>query len=141
MAGRRSQARRYALLGLYQWQMTGQSPAVILRHFFDDPAWMQVIAEGLGLTKGERQSVEEAVYDLALFQELMRGVPEQVEDLDRRLQQVLDRPLRQVTPVDQGRWVKPAIASRRKTSGSCSFSAASVSCFSHSSRGSPNDST
>lgn len=100
MAGRRSQARRYALLGLYQWQMTGQSPAVILRHFFDDPAWMQVIAEGLGLTKGERQSVDEAVYDLALFQELMRGVPEQVEDLDRRLQQVLDRPLRQVTPVD-----------------------------------------
>jgi N utilization substance protein B len=100
MTGRRSQARRYAVLALYQWQMTGQAPATIVRHFFDDPAWMQVIAEGLGLVKGEQQSLAEAVYDLGLFQELLRGVPEQVEELDRHLETVLDRPLRQVTPVD-----------------------------------------
>lgn len=100
MSGRRSQARRYAVLALYQWQMTGQEPAAIMRHFFDDPAWMQVIAEGLGLLKGEQQSLADAVYDLQLFQELLRGVPEQVEDLDRQLERVLDRPLRQVTPVD-----------------------------------------
>ena len=100
MSGRRSQARRYAVLALYQWQMTGQEPAAIMRHFFDDPAWMQVIAEGLGLLKGEQQSLADAVYDLQLFQELLRGVPEQVEDLDRQLETVLDRPLRQVTPVD-----------------------------------------
>lgn len=100
MSGRRSQARRYAVLALYQWQMTGQEPAAIMRHFFDDPAWMQVIAEGLGLLKDEQQSLADAVYDLNLFQELLRGVPEQVEDLDRQLATVLDRPLRQVTPVD-----------------------------------------
>lgn len=100
MSGRRSQARRYAVLALYQWQMTGQEPAAIMRHFFDDPAWMQVIAEGLGLLKGEQQSLADAVYDLQLFQELLRGVPERVEDLDRQLERVLDRPLRQVTPVD-----------------------------------------
>ena len=100
MSGRRSQARRYAVLALYQWQMTGQEPAAIMRHFFDDPAWMQVIAEGLGLLKGEQQSLADAVYDLNLFQELLRGVPERVEDLDRQLETVLDRPLRQVTPVD-----------------------------------------
>jgi N utilization substance protein B len=100
MAGRRSQARRYAVLALYQWQVSGLAPAEIVRHFFDDPAWMEVIAEGLGLAKGEKQPVADALYDLALFQELLRGVPEQVEDLDSRLATVLDRPLRQVTPVD-----------------------------------------
>ena len=100
MSGRRSQARRYAVLALYQWQMTGQEPAAIMRHFFDDPAWMQVVAEGLGLHKGEQQSVADALYDMALFQALVRGVPEQVEDLDRQLQTVLDRPLIQITPVD-----------------------------------------
>lgn len=100
MSGRRSQARRYAVLALYQWQITGLAPADIVRHFFDDPAWMQVVAEGLGLHQGEQQSVADALYDMALFQELVRGVPEQVEDLDRQLQTVLDRPLIQVTPVD-----------------------------------------
>lgn len=100
MSGRRSQARRYAVLALYQWQITGLAPADIVRHFFDDPAWMQVVAEGLGLHKGEQQSVADALYDMALFQALVRGVPEQVEDLDRQLQTVLDRPLIQVTPVD-----------------------------------------
>ena len=100
MSGRRSQARRYAVLALYQWQITGLAPGDIVRHFFDDPAWMQVVAEGLGLHKGEQQSVADALYDMALFQALVRGVPEQVEDLDRQLQTVLDRPLIQVTPVD-----------------------------------------
>ncbi len=100
MSGRRSQARRYAVLALYQWQITGLAPAEIVRHFFDDPAWMQVVAESLGLAKGERQSVSDALYDMSLFQELLRGIPEQLEELDRRLETVLDRPLRQVTPVD-----------------------------------------
>ncbi|MFZ1538920.1 MAG: transcription antitermination factor NusB [Chromatiaceae bacterium] len=100
MSGRRSQARRYAVLALYQWQITGLAPAEIVRHFFDDPAWMQVVAESLGLAKGERQSVADALYDMSLFQDLLRGVPEQLEDLDHRLETVLDRPLRQVTPVD-----------------------------------------
>ena len=89
MSGRRSQARRYAVLALYQWQITGLAPAEIVRHFFDDPAWMQVVAESLGLAKGERQSVADALYDMSLFQDLLRGVPEQLEDLDRRLETVL----------------------------------------------------
>jgi len=100
MAGRRSQARRYAVLALYQWQLTGLAPAVIVRHFRDDPAWMQAVAESLGLTRTERQSAAEALYDLQLFQELLNGVPARADDLDRRLETVLDRPLRQVTPVD-----------------------------------------
>lgn len=47
MAGPRSEARRYAVLALYQWQLSGQSPAEIARHFFDDPSWMEAIAEGM----------------------------------------------------------------------------------------------
>lgn len=35
------------MLALYQWQLGGQSPAEIARHFFDDPAWMEAIAEGM----------------------------------------------------------------------------------------------
>jgi N utilization substance protein B len=102
MIGRRSHARRYAVLALYQWQVTGLDPAEIGRHFFDDPAWMDEVADSLGELNGsERPSdAAKAVYDLALFQELLRGVPAQLPELDERLTSVLDRPLSQVTPVD-----------------------------------------
>ena len=54
MSGRRSEARRYAVLALYQWQVSGQSPAEIAGHFFDDPAWMEAIAEGMSEDRVER---------------------------------------------------------------------------------------
>jgi hypothetical protein len=47
MAGRRSDARRYAVLALYQWQVSGLSPDEVARHFFDDPDWIAAVAEGL----------------------------------------------------------------------------------------------
>ena len=53
MAGRRSEARRYAVLALYQWQVSGQSPAEIAGHFFDDPTWMEAIAEGMSEDRDE----------------------------------------------------------------------------------------
>jgi N utilization substance protein B len=102
MIGRRSHARRYAVLALYQWQVTGLDPAEIGRHFFDDPAWMDEVADSLGELNGSQRPAEaaKAVYDLALFQELLQGVPARRTELDARLESVLDRPLRQVTPVD-----------------------------------------
>lgn len=102
MIGRRSHARRYAVLALYQWQVTGLDPVEICRHFFDDPAWMDVVADALGELDEDRKSAEAArsAYDLALFQELLRGVPEQLGELDAQLESVLDRPIRLVTPVD-----------------------------------------
>jgi N utilization substance protein B len=102
MIGRRSHARRYAVLALYQWQVTGLDPAEIGRHFFDDPAWMDVVADALGEMDISKKPADaaEAVYDMSLFQQLLQGVPEQVEDLDARLQSAVDRPLGKVTPVD-----------------------------------------
>lgn len=102
MSGRRSQARRYAVLALYQWQITGLNPAEIGRHFFDDPAWMDVVGDALGELDGNKKpgDAANAVYDLALFQELLQGVPGHLAELDARLDSVLDRPIRQVTPVD-----------------------------------------
>jgi len=102
MSRRRSHARRYAVLALYQWQVTGLDPAEIGRHFFDDPTWMDVVADALGdFDNGQKPTgAADSVYDLALFQQLLHGVPEQLAALDVQLESVLDRPLRQVTPVD-----------------------------------------
>jgi len=102
MRGRRSEARRYAVLAIYQWQMSGETPAVIARHFFDDPAWIDAIADGLA----EEQAVERAadaaprVYDMQLFDQLLRGVPERVDDIDEALKSAVDRSLRSIDPVE-----------------------------------------
>ena len=102
MSGRRSQARRYAVLALYQWQVTGQSPVEIGRHFFDDPAWMREVADSLAEFVGDGAAGDLAnmAFDPALFESLLQGVPEHIEDLDQRLQVALDRPLAQITPVE-----------------------------------------
>jgi N utilization substance protein B len=102
MAGRRSEARRYAVLAIYQWQVGGETPAVIAGHFFDDPAWIGAVADGLA----EEQAVEHAAdaaprgYDVQLFDQLLRGVPEHVDDIDDALRPVLDRSLRSIDPVE-----------------------------------------
>jgi len=103
MRGRRSQARRYAVLALYQWQLTGQDPAEIGRHFFDDPAWVGEVAESLADVgeEGSPASAPEVAYDRELFNELLRGVPERLQDLDARLQSALDRPIERVDPVER----------------------------------------
>jgi N utilization substance protein B len=104
MSGRRSLARRYAVLALYQWQLTGQEPAEIACHFFEDPTWVAEIAEslvdeaeappGFGETGGQ-------AYDRELFKQLLYGVPACLKDLDARLQPALDRPIEQVDPVER----------------------------------------
>jgi N utilization substance protein B len=102
MRGRRSEARRYAVLAIYQWQLSGETPAVIARHFFDDPAWMDAIADGLA----EEQAVDRAadaaprVYDMQLFDQLLRGVPEHLDDVDDALKAAVDRSLRSIDPVE-----------------------------------------
>jgi N utilization substance protein B len=102
MVGRRSQARRYAVLALYQWQMSGLEPAEIGRQFLADPAWTDVVAESLRGHEGEGEprGAAGSSYDRSLFQGLLEGVPAQLGQLDSRLESVLDRPLGQITPVD-----------------------------------------
>lgn len=103
MGGRRSQARRYAVLALYQWQLTGQDPAEIGRHFFDDRAWMGEIAESLVDVRGSPKTddKDERAFDRELFNQLLLGVPARQKDVDRCLQGALDRPIERVDPVER----------------------------------------
>ena len=101
MAGPRSQARRYALLALYQWQIAGTAPAKIQEQFLADPDWMETIADTLASPRsGGKKKKKAKVPDWSLFRQLLTGVPEQCEHLDAQLAAVLDRPLAQITPVD-----------------------------------------
>jgi N utilization substance protein B len=103
MAGRRSEARRYAVLALYQWQMSGQSPADIARQFFDDPAWIEAVAEGLiedvDVKPGQTRSA--VGYDAQLFDHLLRGVVERADDIDDALRPMVDRALKSIDPVER----------------------------------------
>ncbi|WP_133513047.1 transcription antitermination factor NusB [Candidatus Thiosymbion oneisti] len=102
MGGRRSQARRYAVLALYQWQLTGQDPLEIGRHFLNDPTWVEGVAAALADPEEAPDSGAKSrqAYDLELFRQLLYGVPARRKELDARLQPVLDRPLERVDPVE-----------------------------------------
>jgi N utilization substance protein B len=101
--GPRSQARRYAVLALYQWQLTGQEPAEIGAHFFDDSAWIGEIAESLTDAGEDRDPGHAAVFafDRELFDLLLQGVPSHLQDLDALLKLALDRPISRVDPVER----------------------------------------
>ena len=81
MAGKRSNARQYALQALYQWQMTGQTPAEIECQFLED------------------QDVSE--FEPTLFRELLRGVVDHLAEVDGSLGVLLDRSIGQVDPVER----------------------------------------
>ncbi|MCP5158264.1 MAG: transcription antitermination factor NusB [Gammaproteobacteria bacterium] len=81
MPGKRSWARRCAAQALYQWQLTGQEPAVIASQFLAD------------------QDLSKA--DPGYFRELVHEVPKRIAEIDAALEPFLDRPLAQVDPVEQ----------------------------------------
>ena len=104
MTSRRSQARRYAMLALYQWQITGQSPREIGRHFLDDAAWMGEVSDALmsgAPSPSPSPGTAQNAYDHDLFRQLLAGVPDHVRDLDALLQPLLDRGVEQVDPVER----------------------------------------
>lgn len=78
-AAARSQARRAALQALYQWQLTGEEPSCIEDQFLSE--------RPLGKA------------DLIYFKDLLSNVPRHVLSLDRALEVLLDRPVKQVDPV------------------------------------------
>ncbi len=82
MSGARSRARGQALQALYQWQLTAQPSHDISRLFLRDP-------ESAG-------GVDEAY-----FAELIREIPQHVEELDGLLAAHLDRALAEVDPVER----------------------------------------
>lgn len=81
MSNPRSMARRLALQALYQWQVSGQTPAEISMQF----------AEDQNLKGAER----------GYYEELLAQVPLHVAELDEYLKPMLDRPLHEVDPVER----------------------------------------
>lgn len=77
----RVRARRCAVQALYQWQIAGQDPNDILKEFV-----------------AEREVVNA---DMAHFEALTRGIPRYLTELENDLQQVIDRPVRELDPVER----------------------------------------
>ena len=81
LPSKRSWARRCAAQALYQWQMTGQDPAIIASEFLADQDLLKA--------------------DSGYFRELVHETPKCVAEIDAALEPFLDRPLVQVDPVEQ----------------------------------------
>jgi N utilization substance protein B len=81
MSRARSLARQRAMQALYQWQMTGQSPAEIDRQFMEEQDMKKV--------------------DTKYFHELLSSIPQQLEELDGYSSTVLDRTIEQVDPIER----------------------------------------
>jgi len=98
-------ARRYAVLGLYQWQLTGQSPVDIALQLSDDEDWLREVAAGVrGADEdgGEgRVPAEDLAYEQGHFQRLMKGVAREQTAIDAQLEGVIDRGIDQVDPVER----------------------------------------
>lgn len=80
MKSARRRSREFAVQGLYQWQLNAVDPTLI--------------ADDLKRTKGFEQADEKH------FRELLYGVIEHVETLHAELQPFLDRPVKELSPVE-----------------------------------------
>jgi len=98
----RTQARRYAALALYQWHLTREAPATIKQHMLDDPEWLDALAGSLsGADEDEPPDARlRFKFNLELFEDLLKGVPAHVTEIDAELDRLLDRPIGQVDPVE-----------------------------------------
>jgi 6,7-dimethyl-8-ribityllumazine synthase len=105
MAGPRTEARRLALLALYQWQLSALEPAEIIGHFLDDPDWAAEVGQQLLAEQGDNLDGDEALkparYDAQLFTELVRGVAAHADDIDDALRPLLDRSVTSLDPVER----------------------------------------
>jgi N utilization substance protein B len=81
MSEKRSQARKHAVQAIYQWQMAGQAIADIINQFL------------------EEQDLNS--FDIPYFQDLIKGVPNHLTELDELLKPALDRAIESVDPVER----------------------------------------
>ena len=81
MSQARSNARKAAVQALYQWQMTGLNLDLIAQQFLEEE-WL----------KDAQKSY---------FNELLKGVPEHLEEIDEALSGFVDRPVDMVDPVER----------------------------------------
>jgi len=80
MKSARRRSREFAVQGLYQWQLNATDPTLI--------------ADDLKRTKGFEQADEKH------FRELLYGTVEHVDSLRAELQPFLDRPVKELSPVE-----------------------------------------
>lgn len=76
----RHKARHYAMQALYQWQISHNALQQIELQFRDEYDFSQV--------------------DLEFFQELLHEVPAKLGELDTLIEPHIDRPLKDVTPIE-----------------------------------------
>ena len=81
LAAQRRKARHYGMQALYQWHMAAAPLADIEAEFRTDYDFSHV--------------------DLEYFQALLHGVPAQVDELERVLEPLLDRPLDELDPIER----------------------------------------
>jgi N utilization substance protein B len=81
MSQARTNARKTAVQALYQWQMTGQNLNEIERQFVEDDRFKDV--------------------HRSYFNELFRGVPQQLDVIDQALSEFVDRPVEKIDPVER----------------------------------------
>ncbi len=78
----RSRARRRALQAVYAWQLSGQDINLVIAQFRDE------------------QDME--VADLDYFEDLVRGVENNLAKLDEELRSHADRDIAQIDPIERG---------------------------------------
>ena len=80
MSKARSRARRLAMQGLYEWQLSGNAPQDILVNY--------------------HQQHDLSKVDRDYFQELLLNVPKQLQELDQTLSPYLSRPIGEIDPIE-----------------------------------------
>lgn len=78
----RSRARRRALQAIYAWQLSGQRIEQVIEQF--------------------RAEQDMEVADLEYFEDIVRGIDRNLDQLDTELRKFLDREIGQVDPIERG---------------------------------------
>ena len=81
-AGARSRARELIVQSLYQRQITGHDVVELLRQFHDRPDYKRV--------------------DQSYYDEVLKAICENTESIEKGIDEVADRPLSQLDPVERG---------------------------------------
>jgi len=80
MSKARSRARRLAMQGLYEWQLSQNVPAVILK------------------TCLEEQNIKNV--DTEYLEELLLSIPRKQQEIDKAFQAYVDRPIEEIDPIE-----------------------------------------
>jgi transcription antitermination protein NusB len=82
MKSSRRRSREFALQALYQWQVNGSNADTLIAQ----------LSEGEGYAK----------IDQAYFAELIKGTIASSEELEQKISQHVDRPLKELSPIERG---------------------------------------